>query len=395
MIYNLDDCPDRRSTDCEKWGAYPSNVLPLWVADMDFVCPEPVIRALRERVEHGVFGYPREWPELRDLVVCRMAQRYGWQIRPEDIVFLPGVVSGLNLACHMVAEPGGVLVQTPVYPPILQAPCHAGMFLQEMELTRTENGSYSVDWSAFESAITSQTRLFILCNPHNPVGRVFCQDELVRMAEICLRHEIMICSDEIHCDLLYPGSCHIPIASIDAEIARNAITLMAPSKTFNIAGLNCSFAIIQNADLRQRYQHARTGLVGGVNALGWVAAVAAYRDGQEWLVQVLEYLDANRNYLYESVRNELTGITMYRPEGTYLAWLDCRTAVTGNPSEFFLCQAGVALNDGATFGRGGEGFVRLNFGCSRSVLQEALERMKTVCWLLWSSGCESRCFAAE
>jgi cystathionine beta-lyase len=348
---------------------------------MDFISPEPVVRALRKRVEHGVFGYPQEPPELREMIVARMASRYGWMIRPEEIVFLPGVVRGFNLACHATATPGGgVLVQTPVYSPILSAPRHAGMIRQEMELTRRDDGLYEIDFDAFEAAITPETRLFILCNPHNPVGRVFRREELTRMAEICLRHKIVICSDEIHCDLVYPDHPHLPVAALDPAIARSAITLMAPSKTFNIAGLECSFAIIQNDELRGRYQQAHHGLLSGVNVMGWVAAVAAYRDGQEWLAQVLCYLQANRDFLCDFVGKEMPGVTLSRPEGTYLAWLDCRaTGLAGNPYEFFLRNARVALSDGVTFGRGGKGFVRLNFGCSRAVLAEALGRMKDAC----------------
>jgi cystathionine beta-lyase len=258
----------------------------------------------------------------------------------------------------------------------LSAAANAGMIRQEAQLARDTDGSYRGDWDVFESAITDQTRLFILCNPHNPVGRVFRRDELARMAEICLRRGVVICSDEIHCDLVYPGYHHIPIASLNPEIARNTITLMAPSKTYNIAGLDCAFAIIQNDELCKRYQHAHHGLVGGINVMGWTAALAAYRDGQEWLTQTLAYLESNRDYVYAFVEKELPGIAVTKLQATYLAWLDCRAAGIAHPHEFFLQNARVALNDGTTFGRGGEGFVRLNFGCPRSVLREALERMK-------------------
>jgi cystathionine beta-lyase len=209
------------------------------------------------------------------------------------------------------------------------------------------------------------------------VGRVFGREELEYMAGICLRHGVVICSDEIHCDLIYSGNRHIPIASLSPETAQNTITLMAPSKTFNIAGLECAIAIIQNPDLRQKFHHSYKGLVGGINLMGWVAALAAYRDGQDWLDQVLVYLETNRDFMFDFVMKELPGLRMTRPEGTYLAWLDCRQAgIEGNPYEFFLHNARVALSDGASFGCGGEGFVRLNFGCPRAMLTEALERMK-------------------
>ncbi len=229
MTVDFDQVVDRRGTDSEKWRRHGEDVLPLWVADMDFVSPEPVIRALRERVEHGVFGYGAEPSKLREVLVKRLSRLYGWHVEPEDLIFLPGVIAGFNLACRAVASPGdGVLVQTPVYPPILAAPGNAGLERRVMELTREPSGCYTIDMTAFERAITGRTRLFILCNPHNPVGRVFRRDELQRMAEICLRHNMVICSDEIHNDLVFPGSRHVPVASIDAEIADRTITLMAP-----------------------------------------------------------------------------------------------------------------------------------------------------------------------
>jgi cystathionine beta-lyase len=350
----------------------------MWVADMDFRSPEPVIDALHERVEHGVFGYGAAPHQLREVIVDRLQRLYGWQVSPQDLIFLPGVVTGFNLVCHAVASPGeGVLIQTPVYYPILDAPGAAGLTNDEMELTRRSNGSYEIDFDVFQETITNRTRVFILCNPHNPVGRVFRRDELERMAEICLRHRIVICSDEIHGDILFDDIQHLPIASLAPEIAQQAVTLMAPSKTFNIAGLKCSVAIVQNPTLREKLETTRAGLVSGVNILGYAAALAAYRDGQPWLDRVLPYLQANRDLVLRYVETELPGVTMTTPEGTYLAWLSCHEAsIPGNPHQFFLEQARVAMNDGAVFGRGGEGFVRLNFGCPRATLVEALDRMK-------------------
>jgi len=393
---NFDRVIDRRASDSEKWRRYGRDALPLWVADMDFMSPEPVVRALRERVEHGVFGYGSEPTELREVLVERLSRLYGWHVSAEDFVFLPGVVTGFNMACRAAASPGeGVLVQTPVYPPILAAPAHAGLERHAMELTREPSGCYAIDFAAFEQAITNRTRVFILCNPHNPMGRAFRRDELEHMAEICLRHDLIICSDEIHCDHILPsrplantaivpyprkgGDCrrHVPIASLSPDIADRTITLMAPSKTFNIAGLQCSVAIIQNADLRRQFRRVRAGLVSEVNVMGFVAALAAYRDGQAWLDALLTYLAANLDFLVEYVSANLPGISICRPEATTLAWLDCRpSAVPGNPHEFFLHEAEVALNDGAAFGSGGEGFVRLNFGCPRAMLAKALDRMR-------------------
>ena len=378
MAYNFDQVIDRRATESVKWHHYGEDMLPLWVADMDFVSPEPVVRALRERVEHGVFGYPQEPRELREAVVEWCARRYGWQIQPDWLAFVPGVVVGFNLACHAVTSPGdGVLLQTPVYPPFFGVPKNVQLELDQTELTRGPDGVYAIDFDAMEAAIAGRTRVFLLCNPHNPVGRVFTRAELERMAEMCLRHNLTICSDEIHCDLIFSGQRHIPIASLSPEIAERTITLIAPSKTFNIAGLSCSAAVIPSPALRKQVAAAHKGLMSHVNVMGYVAALAAYRDGREWLDELLPYLEANRDFLHDYVNTQLPGIRMGKPEGTYLAWLDCREAgIPGKPCEFFMREAKVALNDGATFGQGGEGFARLNFGCPRSTLARALDQMK-------------------
>ena len=378
MTYNFDRWIDRRSTESIKWHYYGEEALPLWVADMDFVSPEPVVRALRERAEHGVYGYPQEPKELRAVIVDWAARHYGWQVQPDWLVFTPGVVVGFNQACHAVTAPGdGVLIQTPVYPPFLEVPKNVKLELDQTELRREADGSYTIDFDAFESAITDRTRVFLLCSPHNPVGRVWRRDELERMADICLRHNLVICSDEIHCDLTFGGYRHIPTASLAPEIAERTITLIAPSKTFNIAGLGCALAIIPNPELRKQYTAAHAGLVPHVDLMGYTATLAAYRDGQEWLDELLPYLEGNRDVLLDYVETQLPGLYMGKPEGTYLAWLDCREAgITGKPCEFFLQNAKVALNDGEAFGRGGEGFVRLNFGCPRSTLVEALDRTK-------------------
>jgi cysteine-S-conjugate beta-lyase len=391
MHYDFDHTPDRRESECSKWNAYGEEVLPLPVADMDFVSPQPVQEALQRRVAHGVFGYPEELDacksplltSLQDLIVERMHRLYNWTVYPEELVLFPGVVPGLNIACHALAGAGdGVLIQPPVYPPFLHLAENAGAVDQQAPLVRNASGSYEIDWDIFAGRMNDQTKAFALCNPHNPVGRVFRRDELERMATVCLERGVTIVSDEIHCDLLYAGQRHIPLAALDPEAARNTITLMAPSKTFNLAGLFFSFAIIQNMELRRRFERAKEGLTGGVNILGLVAGEAAYRDGQEWLDQLLVYLEANRDYLFDYVKRELPGVRMALPEGTYLAWLDCRESAAypadsrRTPYHFFLDRAKVALQDGKWFGQGGEGFVRLNFGCSRGVLREALARMK-------------------
>jgi len=377
MANHFDEILDRRNTESFKWNYFDADVLPMWVADMDFKAPPAVIQALQDRVAHGVFGYAGEAKELQAVIADRMLTLYGWKVEPEAVVFLPGVITGFNMACHTFAKAEGeVLIQTPVYFPFFHAAGYAGMQRVDNSLQQNADSTYCIDFEAFEAAITEHTALFILCNPHNPVGRVFRRDELEQLAEICLKHHVPICSDEIHSDLIFSGHRHIPIASLDAEIENRTITLIAPSKTFNVAGLDCAAAIIPNAEIRKRYQEARKGLVGGVNLLGLTAGLAAYRDGQGWLDELMVYLEGNRDFLMTFLQERMPEIRLTPVEGTYLAWLDCRMAGLGKqPAEFFLEHGRIGLNEGGMFGKEGEGFVRLNFGCPRSLLTEGLERM--------------------
>jgi cystathionine beta-lyase len=378
MTFDFDHLPNRRSTESAKWRAHDEGILPMWVADMDFRSPEPVIQALHERVEHGIFGYPRAPEGLRGSIIDWLQKRHGWQVAPEELVIIPGVVTGFHLAAHAVTHPGdGVLVQTPTYGPFFRVAPNVHLVQQEMELTPGPDGQYELDLDAFRAAINGRTRIFMLCNPQNPTGRVFRQDELESMAQICLEHDIIICSDEIHSDLVFSDQRHIPIAMIDPEIAAKTITLLAPSKTFNIAGLEASVAVIQDQKLRQQFDGARLGLVGWVNLLGQIAMLAAYQHGEKWLDALLLYLEANRDYLVEFINHQIPGVQVTSPQGTYLAWLNCRDAnIPGKPSEYLLKEARVAMNDGEWFGKGGTGFVRLNFGCPRQMLEEALIRIK-------------------
>jgi cystathionine beta-lyase len=376
MEYDFDTVGDRRESDSAKWKKYREEVLPLWVADMDFVSAEPILRALHMRVDHGFFGYTAPQEELCQAIRLRLERLYRWEIQEEHLYFLPGLVTGLNFAVQAYAAPGeGVLVQPPVYHHFIKDPVNHGRTLVAPPLIQKED-TYEVDFDAFEKSITSETRIFILCNPHNPVARVYSREELEKMAEICLRHRLIICSDEIHCDLLFPGYRHIPVATLSPEVADRTVTLMAPSKTYNLAGLRCGFAIIQNGDLGKTWKKTSLGLNPGLNIMGQVAALAGYKEGQEWLDQVLAYLTGNRDFLYRCIPEKLPGVRMTRMEATYLAWLDCRQAgIAGNPFQFFLKEAGVALNDGVEFGREGEGYVRLNFACPRVILTEAIDRM--------------------
>lgn len=378
MIFDFDTPTNRRESESMKWNAYSADVLPMWVADMDFRSPPAVRAALQKRLDHGVFGYPTPPQSAREAIAAWLANRHGWKVDPEAVLLLPGVVPGFNVAARAVTNPGdGVLVQTPVYGPFFRVAQNVGLIHQETELVRRADGQYEVDYDAFENTITEETSLFLLCNPHNPVGRVFQQDELERMAEICLQHDVVICSDEIHSDLVFREHKHTPIASLSPEIAANTITLIAPSKTFNIAGLKASAAIIENKALREKFEAARADMVEWVNVFGLVALEAAYREGEPWLEALLDYLQANRDFVFDFVQNELPGVQMAKPEGTHLAWLDCHEAgIEDSPSQFFLENARVAVNDGAWFGKGGEGFVRFNFAAPRATVKEALERMK-------------------
>ncbi|MCJ7622088.1 MAG: pyridoxal phosphate-dependent aminotransferase [Anaerolineaceae bacterium] len=378
MKYDFDKLPDRLNSDSVKWHHYDEDVLPMWVADMDFKSPELIKNAILERVKHGIFGYPVELPELRQTIVNWVSKRHNWDISPDDIVLMPGVIPGFNLVGHAIADPAdGFLIQTPAYPPFFGMKENVNCLQQETELPRDAAGRYGVDLDAFEAAITECTKIFDLCNPHNPTGRVFQKDELEGLAEICLRHGITICSDEIHNDLIFSEYKHIPIASLNSDIANNSVTLMAPSKTFNIAGLKSSFAIVTNPELREKLLAAKKGLLGNINLFGAIAMLTAYQECEPWLESLLEYLEANRNYMVEFINSQMPQVSVYTPEGTYLAWLNCRELdIEVTPQEFFLKEARVGLNPGETFGKGADGFVRLNFGCPRSMLTEGLERMK-------------------
>ncbi|NML27753.1 MalY/PatB family protein [Zoogloea dura] len=370
--------PDRAGSDSIKWRRYAGrDVIPMWVADMDFAAPPPVLDALKARLEHGVFGYADPWPSLQEAVIEGIVRDHAWRIQPDWLVWLPGVVTGFNVAVRAVGQPGdGVFTATPVYPPFLHAPANFGQRLVSTAMVR--NGArWEWDWPRTEAALAEGVRLFMLCNPHNPVGRVFDREELTRIATLAERHDLVICSDEIHCGLvLDPATPHIPIAALDENIARRSITLMAPSKTWNIPALYCAFAIIPDASLRARYKRAMAGIVPHVNVLGLTATEVAYRDGGPWREALLGTLRANAARV-ETVIAELPGLVTTPVEATYLAWIDCRDFLTArgiaNAAAFFE-GAGVGLSDGKDFGL--PGFVRLNFGCPPSRLEEGLGRIR-------------------
>lgn len=372
-MLDFDTCIDRKGSDSAKWRKYHGkDIIPMWVADMDFKSPPEVIQALYRRVEHGVFGYGVPGQTLTDAVLAYLQSAFNWYVDAKWIVWLPGLVTGLNIACRSAGnEEDAVLTTVPIYPPFLTAPKFSRRQLKTTRL-KLVNGMWQMDFADFENCIDARTRLFMLCNPHNPSGRVFTEKELIQVAQICLKHKMVICSDEIHCDLVLDPHCrHIPMASLSPEIASQTITLMAPSKTYNIPGLSCSYAIIPNDALRRRFKRTMAGIVPHVNVLGMAAAQAAYEYGQPWLEELIRYLRTNRDLVYQTL-NRIEGLKMGAVEATYLAWIDTQNLPVKNPVRWFE-ETGVGLSDGKDFD--GPGFVRLNFGCSRKLLHQALKRI--------------------
>jgi cysteine-S-conjugate beta-lyase len=379
--FDFDTVLERRGTDSQKWQKYGDrDILPLWVADMDFKSAPAIIEALHRRVSHGIFGYARPVPSTIDAVVTALQQRYGWNIDPAWIVWLPGLVVGLNVTARAFAEHAEeVLTLTPVYPPFISAPRNSGRASVTVPWVHSaaNGGKWEIDWDALGRAVTPRTRLFYLCNPHNPLARVWRRDELVHLAEFCEQRNLLLCSDEIHCDLiLNPTLPHVPTALLSPEIATRTITLMAPSKTYNVPGLGTSVAIIPDAMRRARFLRAASGIVAEVTSLGFAACEAAYRDSEPWRQDLLAYLRGNRDFLLDTIGRDLPGVRVEAPvEATYLMWLNVSELGLQNPTVHFE-KHGVGLSDGAMFGARNGSHVRLNFGCPRVTLVEAVRRMK-------------------
>lgn len=372
--FDFDAPVERRGTDSEKWQRWAGrDVLPLWVADMDFAAPPAVRSALADRVAHGVFGYALPEVELSRVLARALDDSCGWQVDPEWVVWLPGLVSGLTVACRAVGAPGdGVLVTPPVYGPFLRVPQLVDRALVKAPLAGDNRRGWSLDLAALEKAAGENGRLLLLCHPHNPVGRAWCRDELASVAALAARHDLVVCSDEIHSQLLLePGRRHLPFAALSSDAAARTITLVAPSKTFNLPGLGCAAAIIADAGLRARFQGAMAGIVPHVNVLGLVAARAAWSEGAPWLAALLPYLRANRDYLAARVA-QLPPLTMAPVEATYLAWIDARQWAVADPHAHALAH-GLGLSDGRDFGA--PGYLRLNFGCPRTTLAAACDRL--------------------
>jgi len=373
MAFNFDEGIDRRHSDSSKWNKYGDEVLPMWVADMDFRSPPCILDALHQRVEHGVFGYGVRPRELIEVVIERMASRYQWQIKPEWIVILPGVVAGLNLSVRAFTSPNeSTIAPTPIYPPFRKS----SAFAQRPQLNaplRLENGRWIIDLPSLEPLLTGKEKLLMLCNPQNPGGTVYRREELQQQLEFAQRHDLIVCSDEIHGDLLLdPDAKHIPFATLSADAEQRSITLLSPSKTFNIAGLGASLAIIPDPQLRKQFNTTRDGIVPSVDVLALTAATAAWRDGESWLQELLPYLRRNRDRLVSAINN-IPGLTMAIPQATYLGWVDATALPVDNPTLFFQ-KAGLGFSPGTDFGEAK--FVRINFGCTSANLEEAIKRMK-------------------
>lgn len=379
---NFNIVPDRRNaSNSIKWLYYPKDVLPMWVADMDFPAPKPILSALHKAVDHGVLGYEMPMNPLKETVAARMDQLYGWKVKPEMVIAVTGIVSGLSVAARIACtSKRGVLVQTPVYNEFHEVKNNIGIPQLDAPFIKHVKGniiSYEIDWDIFEKQV-KKAGMFLLCNPHNPLGIIFSRKDLLKMAELCIKNNVLIVSDEIHSELLLDNNKFTPMAKLSAEIAKHTITLIAPSKTFNVAGLFCGFAIIPDKELRERYEKEVNHLRLHVGSMGLNAAQAAFSgkcDG--WLKELNRYLTGNRDFLVDYVTEYMPDIRLTIPNATYLGWLDfTQTGIDGSPFEFFLKNAKVAASEGKIFGKEGEGHIRLNFGTSRKLLEQGLERMR-------------------
>ena len=386
MAPSFDRVPDRRDPNVRnKWTWYPNDVIPMWVADMDFRSPPAVLRALRKALKQGVLGYELPSGALLQTVAARMDHLYGWKVDPDMVVTVTGIVTGFNVAARAFStEKRGYLIQPPVYNEFFPMQTNLGIPRYEAPLLQSTKGNilhYEIDWDAFRKQI-KKASIFLLCNPHNPVGVVYSRADLRRMAELCLEHDVIIVADEIHSELLLDGQKFRPLATLSREIASRTITLVSPSKTFNIPGLMCGFAVIPDPVLRAQYAQVVDALRLHVSSLGLFAARAAFSgECESWRAELLPYLTANRDFLVDYVTENLPDIRITHPAATYLAWLDCTEPVRqglieGSPFEFFLKVAKVAFGEGKIYGERSIDFVRLNFGCTRRTLQQALDRVR-------------------
>lgn len=382
MDYNFDRVPNRRVPGIlNKWTYYPEDLLPMWVADMDFPAPKPILDALRGAIRHGVLGYELASKTLLETVAARMDRLYGWKVQPEWVVPVTGIVSGFNVAARAFSSlKKGYLIQPPVYNEFHELKNNVGLTQLEAPLIKRVRGNiihYEIDWDLFKQQVRKAS-MFLLCNPHNPLGIIFARSDLRRMAEICVENKVLMVSDEIHSELLLEDKKFTPLAKLSSEVAQNTITLIAPSKTFNIPGLFCGFAIISNKEIRDEYTKVASHLRLHVASLGLRAAQAAFSgECDDWLKELRCYLTGNRDFLTDYVTKNMPEVRITVPQATYLAWMDfTQLDFEKTPFQFFYENAKVALSDGAIFGENGKGHIRLNFGTSRRILKQGLDRMR-------------------
>ena len=380
-MYNFDEEIDRYAGLSRKWLKYPKkDVIPLWIADMDFKTAPEIISAMQSALNHGVFGYDSLQKVVTENLISYLFKQYAWQTKPVDYMFMPGLVAGINLACRALTAPDeAILTATPIYPPFMSAPQFANRHLVTIPLIQLE-GTWSWDFEKLEQLLADNSlniKLLLLCNPHNPVGRAWSQVELTKLHALAKKYNLWVCSDEIHCELILAKNIkHIPFASLNDDANMRTLTLMAQSKTYNLAGLDCAYAIAANPEIRRCVQAITNGVFFGPNVVGLTATNTAILDGEKWHNELIQYLNANLELVYTEI-NKLAGFYMLKPEATYLAWIDGREFVAkhGIPDLFkFFEQHGVGLSDGGDFGS--VGFVRLNYATTRANLNEALARMK-------------------
>lgn len=393
MKYDFDLICTRQNSSCVKWDLVQSifgrdDVIPMWVADMDFPVAPPIADAVKKRAEHKFYGYTNVSTDVIQSVVDRMWNKFAWKIKPEWIVFTPGIVPALNVAIRALTHPGDeIILQEPVYYPFFPAVASSGCQIVNNQL-QLINDRYEMDYENLEHVFQARVGMLpspnrikaaILCNPHNPVGRLWNREELVRLGNVIIKHGAIVISDEIHCELLYKGFEHTPFASISEEFEQNSIVCMSPSKTFNLAGLQVSSIIIPNKKIRRLFNDIRTGILPTPNLFGYTALEAAYRLGDEWLGQLLDYLQGNLEFLLKFFADRVPRIKIIKPQATYLVWLDCRDLGLDDSALriFMRSKAKVGLDDGFLFGAGGSGFQRMNIACPRSILEEALGRLES------------------
>lgn len=383
-MYDFDNIIDRKNTNCAKWDNLRKlygrdDLIPLWVADMDFPAAKPITEALKSRASHDVYGYTFLSEDYYEAVTGWMNRRHNWNIEREWITYAPGVVPALSFCVKAFTEPGDkVIIQSPVYHPFYSVIEGNGREVVKNPL-KFEEGKYYMDYEDLEKKIDSKTKLLFLCSPHNPVGRVWKKEELKKLADICMKNNILVVSDEIHFDIVYKGNKHIVFGSLSKEVMDNSIILTAPSKTFNIAGLQVSNVIISNDELRRKFRlELEKCHISSPNVFGEGALIAAYNESEDWLDNLLTYLEGNRDFFIDYINERIPILKAVKPEGTYLMWVDCSGLNMGSDElrDFFTNKCRVALNAGKMFGDEGESFMRFNIGCPRSLLKEALERIE-------------------